>query len=443
MHLILRRAACVAVLALLTITSLPLAAEVRSLTILHINDLHARFVPLENHRGGFANLAAVIRRERANCRNCLLLNAGDVAQGSPVSTIFHGLPVFEVANLFGIDAATLGNHDFDYGWMQARKFLTVARYPIVDANIVGAKGELFTPQPYVILAVNGLRVAVIGAMTDELDTLTIPKAMQSWHTIPVLETVRRYARDLKQQSDLIVALAHITPKEELDFLKSATEVPVFVTGHMHTGLPQPLIEDGRILVRVRAYAEELGRLELKVDTRKKSAVGWQWKHIVVDGSVPPAPDVAAEVKHWEDEVSARVDRPLAIARRSFNKQEVKGLIERAMRDETGADFAFMNSGGVRDIIPDGQLKERNIWNIMPFDNRVVFGRFKGRELPAVVLGDRKVQPDRTYTLAVSDYTAANQGTAENLRVTGLSFPGDRGLLRDILLDWFRKKKVIE
>jgi 2',3'-cyclic-nucleotide 2'-phosphodiesterase/3'-nucleotidase/5'-nucleotidase len=182
---------------------------------------------------------------------------------------------------------------------------------------------------------------------------------------------------------------------------------------------------------------------LKVDTAKKTAVSWDWKKILVDGSIPPAPDVAEQVQHWEAEVSARVDRPLAVSAHSFTKQEVRRLMERAMRDETGADFSFMNSGGVRDILPEGQLKERHIWNIMPFDNRLVFGKFKGRDLPAVVVGDRKVDPNRTYTLAVSDFTAANQGTQENLRVTGLEFPGDGGLLRDALLDWFRKKKVIE
>ena len=65
------------------------------------------------------------------------------------------------------------------------------------------------------------------------------------------------------------------------------------------------------------------------------------------------------------------------------------------------------------------------------------------QLPAVVLGDRKVEPDKKYTLAVSDFTAANQGTAENLRVTGLEFPKDAGLMRDILISWFRKQKVLE
>ena len=72
-------------------------------------ELAARLV-----RGEKVMLATVIRREREGCKDCILLNAGDVAQGSPVSTIFHGLPVFEVANLFGYDAGTLGNHDFDY-----------------------------------------------------------------------------------------------------------------------------------------------------------------------------------------------------------------------------------------------------------------------------------------------------------------------------------------
>src|SRR5215471_18746153 len=134
-------------IALAALLSLPALPAVRTLTILHTNDLHSRLMPLENHHGGFAYLASVIRRERANCKDCILLNAGDVAQGTPVSTIFHGLPVFEVANLLGIDAATLGNHDFDYGWMQARKFIQISKYPIVTANIVNDKGELFTPKP--------------------------------------------------------------------------------------------------------------------------------------------------------------------------------------------------------------------------------------------------------------------------------------------------------
>jgi 2',3'-cyclic-nucleotide 2'-phosphodiesterase (5'-nucleotidase family) len=328
--------------------------------------------------------------------------------------------------------------------MQARKFMATATYPIVSDNIVGAKGELFAAKPYVILKVNGLRVAVIGAMTDDLKTLTIPAAIAPWHTLPVLETAQKYAAELKSQSDLIVLLGHITLREELTFLQSATNIPVFVTGHMHTGLPQPLMQDARILVRVKGYAEELGRLELRVDTGKKAVVSYTWKHIVVNSTeVKPAADVATVVKRWEDEVSARVDQPLALTTHVFDKRGVKAVIEQAMREQTGADFAFMNMGGVRDTLPKGQILVRKIWDIMPFDNRVVFGKFKGRDLPAVVLGDRKVEPNREYTLAVTNFTAENQSSNENLRSKGLVFPGDGGLLRDLLVDWFRKKKVVE
>ena len=419
-----------------------LTGEVRTLTILHLNDLHAHTTP-ENGHGGFAYLATVIQHERANCADCILLNAGDLVQGSPVSTIFHGEPIFQLANLLGFSAACLGNHDFDYGWAQAAAFTKMANYPIVTANLVDAAGQLITPAPYVILHVNGLRVAVIGGMTESLHTLSTAKLLGEWHTIPLVETVRKYARELRGQSDLVVLLAHITGDEESAILNSVPEIPVSVTGHIHSGMSEALSHDGRVLVRVKSYTEELGRLELKVDTEKKAPVSWTWKRIPVDSKVEPDPAMARQVKYWEDKVAAQVDRPLATSTRAFNKAEVKRLIEQAVREQTHSDFAWMNLGGIRDTLPQGQLLDRNIWNIMPFDNDVVIGTFKGRDLPKVVIGDRHIDPDRDYTLAVSDYTAANQGTPENLRSTGLQFPVNAGLMRDILIAWFRNKKIIE
>jgi 2',3'-cyclic-nucleotide 2'-phosphodiesterase (5'-nucleotidase family) len=310
--------------------------------------------------------------------------------------------------------------------------------------MVGTDGKLFTTQPYVILKVNGLRVAVIGAMTDDLINLTTPQLMGEWHAAPVFATVRKYAAELRGQSDLIVLLAHITGAEEMQFLNNAPEIPILVTGHLHNGLKQAVTRDGRILVRVKSYGEEIGRLELKVDTEKRAPVSWTWKRIPVDATaLQPETAVASQVQYWEEQVKQRVDQPLAVTRRNFTKSQVRDLMERAMRDQTGADFAFVNLGGVRDTLPAGQLLVRNIWDIMPFDNRVVFGKFKGRDLPRVVVGDRHVDAEREYTLAVTDFTAANQGAEEQLQSKGLVFMGDGGLLRDLLVDWFRKKKVIE
>jgi 5'-nucleotidase/UDP-sugar diphosphatase len=428
---------------LLLLVCATLGAEVRSLTILHLNDLHAHLSP-ENDRGGFAYLATVIQHERDHCTDCILLNAGDMVQGSPVSTIFRGAPIYELANLLGFDASTLGNHEFDYGWEQARNFTGIAKFPIVSANVVNAAGQLLTPKPYVILKVNGLRVAVIGGMTDTLNTLSTPKLLGEWHTTPVVAAVRKYAVELRDQSDLIVLLAHINASEESEILNSVPQIPVLVTGHIHTGMAEARSVEGRVIVRVKSYGEELGRLDLKVDTEKKAPVSWTWKRIVVDSAkITPDPAMARQVKHWEDEVTTKVDQRLAVSKRALDKREVKSMIEQAMRDQTGSDFAWMNAGGVRDTLPQGQLLDRNIWNIMPFDNDVVIGTFKGRDLPRVVIGDKKIDPDKDYTLAVSDYTAANQETGENLRTSGLQFPKNAGPMRDLILAWCRKKKVID
>ena len=428
---------------ILFLSALQLTAEIRTLTILHTNDLHSRLSPLDNHHGGFAFLAAAIRHERDGCIDCILLNAGDLPQGSPVSTIYKGIPVFEIANMFGFDAATLGNHDFDYGWQQARKFVAISKYPIVTSNIVNAKNQLLTPKPWVILKVNGLRVGIIGAMTDDLHTLVFPPVLGEYRTTPSVETVRKYAAELRGRCDLIVLVAHINGKEEQAFLKEP-DVPVIVSGHIHSGLDHELSNASHVLVRVKGYGEELGRLELKVDTETKAPVSWTWKKILIDdATIVPDPAVAAKVKLWEDKVAGVVDQPIGIANRQLSKGEVRSLLEQAMKDATRADFAYLNSGGVRDILPKGQILVRHTFNIMPFDDVIVYGTFKGRDLPAVITAGKQIDPDKDYKLAVSDFTAANQETNENLRTKGLKFPGDGGLLRDAFADLIRKRKVIE
>lgn len=434
----MRRFLCLTLLA-----ALQLAAEVRTLTILHTNDLHSRLSPLANHHGGFAYLASVIRQQREGCTDCIVLNAGDLAQGTPVSTIYKGAPVFAIANLLGFDAFALGNHDFDYGWQQTRRFIEMSKYPMISSNIVDAQNRLFTEKPWLILKVNGLRVGVIGAMTDNLRYLTTTSLLGEWHTTPVVETVRRYVAELRPQTDLIVVLAHIGPDEEKAFL-AETNVPVIVSGHLHNGMEQAMTTPDHILVRVRGYGEQLGRLELKVDTEKKAVVSWTWRYVVVDNdTTKPAADVAALVKVWEDKVAEVVDHPLAISKRQLPKAEVRTLLEQAMIQASGADFAFMNSGGVRDILPAGQLLVRHVWNIMPFDNRVAWGVFKGRDLPGIVKKNHIIDPDKDYKLVVPDFVAENQSAPDTLNTKGLKFEGDSGLLRDALETLIRDRKVIE
>src|ERR1700735_425249 len=142
--------------------------DIRSLTILHSNDLHAQLRPNAQGLGGFAYLAAELRRERDGCAACIYLNAGDLVQGSPVSTIYHGAPVYKISNLLGIDAATIGNHEFDYGWKAVQGFAHIAHYPLLSDNVLNSEGQFLTGKGYFITNVGGVRVAVIGVIMGDL-----------------------------------------------------------------------------------------------------------------------------------------------------------------------------------------------------------------------------------------------------------------------------------
>lgn len=423
----------------------PLAAQIKPLTILHSNDLHAHLLPDDRDNGGFARLATEVRLQKAQCTACLYLNAGDLVQGTPVSTLFHGAPIYQIANLLGIDVSTLGNHEFDYGWRRTQEFLRIARFPIVSANIVDADGKTMT-RPYVIQTVGGIRVGIIGAILGDLvGTVITKESAGPWHTLPVVETVRKYAADLRDRTDLIVVLAHIHDESEVnEILKQVPEVSVVVAGHSHEGYPAMTNVDGRVAVLVPAYGVQLGRLDLKLDVGAKKLLSAEWSRIPIVASIPPAPDVAREVAKWESKVSKLVDVPIgeATARLERNNPVLRKMIERAMAEQSGADIAWINPGNVRDTMPEGRILARTVWNILPFDNYILLGKFKGSELPPSITKRYPVEPDRVYTVATTDFTVANQSDKDQLNASGLRFPQTGPLQRDAVIEWIKKKRVV-
>ena len=420
-------------------------SEVRKLTILHTNDLHARVVPDDQGRGGFAYVAAVLRAERQGCGHCVHLSAGDLVQGMPVSSIFRGVPVFEMANRMGIDAFTLGNHEFDYGWGQIARFRKAAKFPLLSANAVRGDGRTIADAPYKVLKVNGLRVGVVGLVMGNLvEGYLTPTTAGPVKARPVVESVRAAARELNGRVDLVVALGHILPLEGSDIVKQAPEVAVVVEGHSHRGRDQMENVDGRVVVGLRGYGVEVGRLDLEVDTVTRRAFSARWTRIPVEAKkLTAAADVAKVVDKWERKVAEVVDKPVGEARREFLQPDVRLLMEQAMRDEMGADFSHMNRGGVRDKLPKGVIRERELWNIMPFDNKMMRARMKGRQISEALRAGRAVEAEREYVVALGDYSVENEAQRKELGIEGIAFERtDRGL-RELLIDWVRKKKVLE
>ena len=419
-----------------------LRGEVRKLTILHTNDLHARVIPDARGRGGFAEVAAVLRAEREGCGHCVHLNGGDLITGMPVSTIFEGTPIFEIANKLGIDAFTLGNHEFDHGWRQVAVFRNKADFPVLSANALGPDGRTIADAPYTVLRVNGLRVAVIGFVMGNLAGMLTPTTLGPVHTTPVPETARRLARQLAGRVDLVVALGHIFQTEGSAILRDVPEVSVVVEGHNHGGRQEMERVEDRVLVGLRAYGVVVGRLDLEVDTETKRVASAEWKIIPVQGG-SRSPDVARLVRKWERRVSKIVDRPIGEARREISRDELRVLMEQAIREEMQADFTHMNRGGVRDILPKGVIREREWFNIMPFDNKIVVAHVRGEQVSEALRGGRVVEAGRRYVVALTDYAVDNPTLRKELELDGMQFQPTGRLLRELLIDWTRKKKVLE
>ena len=171
----------------------------------------------------------------------------------------------------------------------------------------------------------------------------------------------------------------------------------------------------------------------------------EWKIIPVDSKkLTPDPRVAQDVARWEKKVSKIMSMsPIGEAAHRFEKRDLQVLIERAMCEQTGSDLAWINLGNVRDVIPQGKVMARAIWNILPFDNAVVIGTFKGSQLPPKVKAGHSIDPDKEYSLATTDFTAANQASADQLGVSGLNFPKIDAMQREMVIDWIKKKKVID
>jgi 2',3'-cyclic-nucleotide 2'-phosphodiesterase (5'-nucleotidase family) len=438
---------------LFSLTPLPAQDAVRHLTILHSNDIHAQLLPEANGNGGLARLATAVRREKQDCAACLYLNAGDLVQGTPVSTLFHGTPLYEIANLLGFDASTLGNHEFDYGSRQVSQFVKIAHFPILSANVVDRNGKPVTGRPYIIKTVGGIRVAIIGAVMGDLEGSHVSSSeLAPWKVLPVLDTVRKYVVEVRDRSDLIVVLGHLHDKtgnshnlqEVEDILRQIPEVSVVVAGHTHVAYPEMVNIDGRVAVLVNAYADELGRLDLDVDIAGRKLRSAHWKKIPIDTMLAPAPDVERMVNAWEAKVSGRVDVPIGVSTKAMERTdpELRRMIENAMAEQSGADIAWIDAGNLRTGLPAGKLSARHIWNILSFENRIVVGKFKGNELPKAITDRYPVQPDRVYSVAVTAFTAEDQSAPNELNTTGLKFPKAGPMQREAVIAWIRRKRTV-
>lgn len=187
-----------------------MACSHEQLTILHTNDTHSRVEPTKLNQGGYARRMGMIARERERDPELLLLDAGDFCQGTPYFNYFHGRVEIDAMNWMGYDAATLGNHEFDYGVDTLAAMLREAQFPIVCANydVSGSALEGLV-RPFVILERKGLKIGVFGLGCNPYSMIT----EENFRPLRYLEpyaVAQQMADTLRQQGcNVVVCLSHM------------------------------------------------------------------------------------------------------------------------------------------------------------------------------------------------------------------------------------------
>ncbi len=247
----------------------------KRLTILHTNDTHSCVMPLSVHladtmqagRGGFVRRVAMLKEERAKDPSLLLFDSGDFSQGSPYYTLFKGDVETELMNMMHYDAATIGNHEFDFGLENLARLFKKLNFPIVCANYRFHEYDLDKlVKPYVIIKRNGLKIGVFG-LSPRLDGLVDHNNYRTTEYLDPVATAREMVDILKKKHcDLVVCISHLGWEEkgmgDQEMISHTSGIDLVLGGHSHTyfetlryvdnadGKPIPVDQNGKSAIYI-------------------------------------------------------------------------------------------------------------------------------------------------------------------------------------------------
>lgn len=264
-------------------------SSIEKLTILHTNDTHSHIEPFPENdpkfpgMGGVARRAALIQKIREQEKNVLLVDAGDIFQGTPYFNYFGGKLEFELMSKMGYEVATLGNHDFDNGIEGLNKQLPYASFEFVNANYI-FKNTLLEEKikPYKIIQKGKLKIGIIGVGVD-LNGLVNPTLCKGIVYQDPVEIANEYATFLKKKEkcNLVICLSHLgyqyadDKMSDLMLASLSKNIDIIIGGHTHTFLEKPNIvknlDQQQVMICQVGWAGVcLGRIDILFDTNNNA-----------------------------------------------------------------------------------------------------------------------------------------------------------------------------
>ncbi len=422
-------------------------AQPLPLTVLHTNDMHASFVPREAiwtkqtpipMIGGFKQVQFAIDSIRSGRNDVLVLDAGDVMTGNPITERVYrdaqGGALFAMMSMMGYDAWCVGNHDLDISQQNLAGLMNVASFPTVSANLVNAAGQpLLNNRPYVIIERGGMKIGIIGIISQELYSLVLQTNLIGARVLSPVETARKYADELGPKTDLVIALTHQGVDQDSALAAEVRGIDLIVGGHSHTRLKSPLIVNGIPIVQAGSNTEYLGVVDLLVEKHKIVRVNGKLLPLWA-AQTRPQTRLGTFVDSLQTEIDREYDEVIGTLRGNWERKPtantIGGYVTEAQRQAVHADVAFMNLHGIRRDIPAGPLTKRELFEALPFRNVLTTFKLTGTELESILAHAIAQREPIIVTGVTGEWSAGADGiiALHNVRINGTPLEGGRSYI---------------
>lgn len=429
--------------------------RVRTVSICHTTDLHGHILPTTTYDGisdvgGLGRCASQIRRWRKENPHSLLVDIGDVYQGTAAGWMTRGRLMIDLFNKLRYDAWVIGNHEFDWGPEVVMDALGRSDMPVLAANMIlegkpagsrhAADDPLANLVPHVVKEVGGFRIGLVGMTTPGLPYWLHPRLLEGFEATDPAVAMAASVRHLREEArvDAIVACGHFGWRETDDFanplhavLGGDSGVDVYLAGHTHRA--HSGMEVGTTLyTQANYFGIHCGRVDLSFDIETRRLVERRAFTVLMDERIEVDPMVIAasrndieesdrflggEIGVLEDKLS---DRRPADGRGSPLQNLISAaFIHAASKHGVSTDGVFHGTFGSGEL-EAGAVTVAGAWEILPYENRIVALHLTREELAAVMDESLDVRSDRAlYGFEVNTAVAGSprEGGGEERFVT--------------------------
>lgn len=359
--------------------SIPTYANEITVTIIHTNDIHGRFVETDNVIG-IDRIAAIYNATE----NSILVDAGDTFHGLPFVNFTQGINAVELMNLAGYRLLTPGNHDFNFGQERLKELSEVAEFDIIAANVLRDGEHVFAP--YSLIEVHGITLGIFGIAYPGTPVVTLPANVYGLEFTNPIEVARDTIQALQEHNvNAIIALAHLGISGDAWSLSMAEElsyIDIIIDGHSHTLLEEGLLINDVLIAQAGAHSAYVGILELTfVNGNLTNTVASYINHEYALENFEPVLEISALIEEMESELSYILDEVIGYSpftlygdspehRSNLRGQEVPlgNLVADSARYNNDSDIAIVNSGNIRYHLHAGYITRGNIIEILAFFN---------------------------------------------------------------------------